>query len=63
VIAIQADTQLDVAGSVAFFEDSGSSFVYYAGTAAGDADDQIVELTGVTGLTTITITAGDLTIA
>jgi S-layer protein len=63
VIAIQADTQLDVAGSVAFFEDSGSSFVYYAGAAAGDADDQIVELTGVTGLTTITITAGDLTIA
>jgi len=63
VVAIQADTQLDAAESVAFFEDSGNSYVYTAGAATGNADDQIIELTGVTGLTTITITAGDVFIA
>lgn len=64
VVAIQADTQLDAIASVAFFEDSGNSYVYYAGAAIGNTDDQIVELTGVVGLTTITVNGGgDLTLA
>jgi len=56
--AVQADTQLDVAQSVAFFVDSGNTYVYYAGAAAGNTDDQIVQLTGVTGLATITVGGG-----
>ena len=52
--AVQADTQLDVAGSVAIFVDSGNTYVYYAGAAAGNTDDQLIQLTGVTGLATIT---------
>jgi hypothetical protein len=63
VTAIQADSELDAINSVAFFEDSGNTYVYYAGAATGDVDDQIVELTGVTGLSTITVTGGDITIA
>ncbi|MDY8108852.1 calcium-binding protein [Fulvimarina sp. 2208YS6-2-32] len=64
VTAVQADTQLDVAGSVAFFENGANTYVYYAGAATGNADDQIVELTGITGLTTIAVNAaGDITIA
>jgi S-layer protein len=63
VAAIQADAELDVAESVAFFEDSGNTYVYTAGATTGEGDDQIVQLTGVTGLTTITITAGDVFIA
>jgi len=63
VTAIQADTQLDAIASVAFFEDGGNTYVYYAGAATGNTDDQIIQLTGVTGLTTITVTAGNITIA
>jgi S-layer protein len=63
VAAIQADTQLDAVNSVAFFEFGGDTFVYYAGAATGNTDDQIVELSDVTGLTTITLTGGDLFIA
>ena len=55
IAAIQADAQLDAALSVAFFEDSGNTFAYYSGAAIGNADDQLVQLTGVTGLTTITV--------
>lgn len=54
IAAIQADAQLDAAGSVAVFEDSGNSYVYYAGAAIGNADDQLIELTGVTSIATIT---------
>ncbi len=55
IAAIQADTQLDAALSVAFFVDTGNTYVYYSGAAVGNADDQIVQLTGVAGLTTITV--------
>jgi hypothetical protein len=58
VAAAQADTQLDAAQSVAFFVDSGNTYVYYAGAATGNTDDQIVQLTGVTALTTITVGGG-----
>lgn len=58
VAAIQADTQLDAIGSVAMFVDSGNTYVYYAGAATGNTDDQIIELTGVTTLTTMTGGAG-----
>ena len=44
-----------VSDKVAFFEDSGNTYVYYAGAATGNTDDQIVQLTGVTGLTTVTV--------
>jgi len=54
VAAIQADAQLDAVGSVAIFVDGANTYVYYAGAAVGNADDQIIELTGVSGLATIT---------
>ena len=54
VAAIQADSQLDAIGSVAMFTFGGDTYVYYAGAATGNADDQIIQLTGVTALTTIT---------
>ena len=54
VVAVQADAELDVAGSIAMFVVGGNTYVYYAGAATGNADDQIIELTGVTSLTTIT---------
>ncbi|MDO9318527.1 MAG: calcium-binding protein [Gammaproteobacteria bacterium] len=49
--AVQADVQLDAAGSVAMFVDSGNTYVYYAGAAAGNVDDQLIQLTGITSLT------------
>ncbi len=52
--AVQADTQLDAAGSIAYFVDGANGYVYYAGAATGNADDQLIELTGVNTLTTIT---------
>jgi hypothetical protein len=61
IAAIQADTQLDAAQSVAFFVDSGNTYVYYSGAAIGNTDDQIVQLTGVTGLATITVGGGGAT--
>ena len=54
LVAVLADTQLDVVQSFGFFEDSGNTYVYSAGAATGAADDLIIELTGVTGLTTVT---------
>ena len=54
IAAIQADVQLDIAGSVAMFVDGANTYVYYAGTAAGDADDQLIELAGINTLVTIT---------
>ncbi|MDO8271979.1 MAG: calcium-binding protein [Gammaproteobacteria bacterium] len=51
--AVQADVQLDAAGSVAMFVDGGNTYVYYAGAAAGNVDDQLIQLTGITSLTTM----------
>ena len=45
--AIQYDVQLDRAGLVAFFHDSGSTFVYFSGSNEGNSDDQFIQLTGV----------------
>lgn len=53
VSAIQADTQLNVAGSVAMFIDGGNTYVFYAGTAPGNGDDQMIQLSGLTTLTSI----------
>jgi hypothetical protein len=47
IAAIQADIQLDAVNSVAVFNDGGNAYVYYAGAAVGNADDQIIQLTGV----------------
>lgn len=60
IVAVQADVQLDAAGSIAMFIDSGNTYIYYAGTAAGNADDQMIELTGIASL--ITITGGGSTV-
>ena len=54
IAAIQSDFELDDANSLAFFVDGGNSYVYFAGNASGDGDDMIIQLTGVTTLTTIT---------
>ena len=53
IIALQADMELDAAGSIAMFVHSDNTYVYYAGTAPGDVDDQLIELTGINTLTTI----------
>lgn len=54
LVAIQADVQLDAVNSVAFFVDGANTYVYYAGAAIGNADDQIIQLTGINTLATIT---------
>lgn len=54
IAAVQADTQLDAANSIAFFVDSGNTYVYYAGAATGNTDDQLIQLSGITSLATIT---------
>lgn len=52
------------AGDIAIFEHGGDSYLFITdGTAGLSATDVLVKLTGVTGLTDSTITAGDLTIA
>jgi len=61
---VLADAQLDVAQSLGFFEDGGNTYVYSAGATLGAADDLIIELTGITGLTTVTgSTTTDISIA
>jgi uncharacterized repeat protein (TIGR02059 family) len=54
IAAVQADVELDVAGSVAMFVDGSNTYVYYAGVGAGNLDDQLVQLSGITTLTTVT---------
>ena len=48
---------------VVFFEDNGNTYVYGAGTTADTSTDFLIELVGVTGLTTATISSGSLTFA
>ena len=52
--------ELDAAGSIAMFVDSGNTYVYYAGAAIGPADDQLIQLTGIDTL--VTITGGSTTV-
>lgn len=52
--AVQADVELDAVGTVAMFVDGGNTYVYYAGGASGNVDDQLIQLTGLTTLATIT---------
>ena len=52
--AVPADVQLDAVGAVAMFVDGSNTYVYYAGAAIGNADDQLIQLTGLTTLATIT---------
>lgn len=54
IAALQADLQLDAVNAVAMFVDSGNTYLYYAGALVGNADDQLVQLTGLTTLITIT---------
>lgn len=53
IAAVQNDTQLKAINTVAFFEDSGNTYVFNAGAENTVADDQLIQLTGVVGLTTI----------
>jgi hypothetical protein len=57
IAALQADAELDAASSLAFFVDGSDTYVYFAGNAPGNSDDMIIQLAGVSTLTTI-ITAG-----
>jgi Ca2+-binding RTX toxin-like protein len=54
VQALQADATLDAANSVVLFNDGSNGYLYYAGTATGNADDQIIKLTGGSGFKAIT---------
>lgn len=60
IIAIEADVQLDAAGSIAIFVDGANTYVYYAGTATGNGDDQLIQLSGITSLTAIAVGATTL---
>ena len=60
VAALQADAQLDTAGYVAVFNDGGNAYVYYAGAATGNTDDQVIQLTGIT--TAASVAGGATTI-
>ena len=40
-----------VAGEAVFFEDSGNTYIFFQGVAAAD---DLIQITGVTGLTTLT---------
>jgi Ca2+-binding RTX toxin-like protein len=54
------------ANEIVFFENGGNTFVYASGAGGDGTDDQLVQLTGVVGLTTLTesgVTAGDFTFA
>ena len=55
IAAIQADTQLKTVKTTAFFEDSGNTYVYYAGATTASSDDELVQLTGVINLSAITV--------
>ncbi|MBC3832222.1 hypothetical protein H8K33_11920 [Undibacterium amnicola] len=62
IAAVRADSRLDAANSVAVFSDGADSYVYYAGAATGNADDQIVKLTGQSSLDKIVVSAGNVTL-
>ena len=64
LIAVAADnTDVDDL-EVVFFEDGGNTYIYGAGTDTTDAaDDYLIVLEGVTGLETLSATAGDFSFA
>jgi len=57
IAAVQADVQLDAVNTVAMFVDGANTYVYYAGIATGNLDDQLIELTGINTLTVISVGA------
>ncbi len=65
LVAVAADGTDIADGEVVFFEDSGNTYIYGAGDlTANAADDFLITLTGVTGLTTLSeAVAGDFTFA
>lgn len=64
-VAADLDAGAAAAGRVAFFEDSGNTYVFITdANATNTTGDDLIELTGVTGLTAITVDgSGDVTIA
>ena len=50
---IQSDNLLDVANTLATFEHDDDLYVYFAGASIGDADDQLIKLSGAGVLDTV----------
>ena len=66
IVALSADdTDVNI-NEMVFFEVGGNTYIFSEGATTADSDDQVIELTGLTGMTTLTestVTAGDFTIA
>jgi len=65
IVALSADdTDVNV-NEMAFFEVGGNTYIFSEGATTADSDDQVIELTGLTGMTTLTenVGGGDFTIA
>jgi S-layer protein len=61
LVALEAESGVggDIGdGKAVFFEHGGNSYIFYNGAAAGTGDLGLVQLTGVTGLDTLTFAAG-----
>ena len=63
VVAIAADNTDLADGEVAFFEHGSNTYVYIADDTSVATTDALIQLTGVTGYTTASITSGVLTFA
>lgn len=63
VQALVADDTNLADGEVAFFEFGGNTYVYAANDTSDASTDALIELTGVVGLTTLTVTSGSITFA
>ena len=63
VVAIAADDTDLADGEVAFFEHGGNTYVYVADDTDVGTTDALIQLTGVTGYTTASISSGVLTFA
>ena len=63
VVAIAADDTDLADGEVAFFEHGGNTYVYIADDTDVATTDALIQLTGVTGYTTASISSGVLTFA
>jgi S-layer protein len=66
IAAVAADlngANANTAGKVAFFEHGGNTYVFITDATGGNTTgDDLITLVGVTGLTTITVTGGNITV-
>ena len=66
IVALAADDTDAAINEMLHFEVGGNTYIFSEGATTADTDDQVIELTGITGMTTLTestVTAGDFTIA